>query len=253
MKLLARARRIMRFHVLGLVIPLLALSTPTSASAQIEHFAALTSSLNHLATQLDEVSFNLAGLTETQLANTRTQVCELFSSEVAGHVANAIDSSQKDIPTESGAESLIRVTMNGNEFSSFLSQEEEYLVGDNKLSLEAWNLVLLVATAQRGEIASINSAHRKEVARAKFSALTGNNFRAGRQLLCTDSHSPANNTSNATWLSWTWAAGELLVGSTMFFGNLVLVPEPTIKSVSMFFGGIITSNGYSELRELMPI
>jgi len=191
-------------------------------------------------------------MSDEYLASTRRGVCDELNSD-AGHdgVAAIIRYASEVVAEESGA--LQPIVRSGDEFTDFLRQEDQILESYG-LGEAARELALRLALAHRRWTATSNTETiRAAVART----LDPSRLQQGVTLLCAPDHSPANNVSHASWLSWTWAA-------TKFVGGLAIVGinasslfasaglSASFAAISGVLGAQALGSGINDLGTLLP-
>ena len=239
-----------------LLVGLMALTSATIARAQTndsmdQAIRPFIESFDSLASNFGEMGFEYLELQDEHIISWRTDICPGLVEAVRsdGSTASAFHSiSQETVRISKESEVLAQLpplAQNGDDFTRFLDNEEEYLSRLN-LSQNSRELVLQQAIRFRTHIANSTVP---EIS-ATMSTFSLEQLRGRVTVLCDESHSPAHNESTAGWKSWLWNGLELLGGTAVFAANLLADPEPITKAMSMYFGAIVAGNGYSGLSSL---
>ena len=240
-----------RLCALGLLIGLIGLTAPTAAQSQPtssirDTLSPFVHSFNRLSTELSEMRFEYSAIDDERIQNWRAMACgelmEIYN--VSGEVQQIININM--------ARQIPMIARNGDTFTTFLNQEKQLLtnserLGELRFSDDSWEIVLRQAIQFRLQIAT-STPHQVV---NTISEISIERLREGTVLLCDDAHSPARNESTAGWKTWLWHGLEVIGGTAVFLGNLLVNPEPNTKAMSMYLGTLVAGNGYSGLSALL--
>jgi len=235
----------MRF--VGLVVAIFPLIGSAQA-AEHDDIEPVVLSFNPLADRYAEVRFRFSDVSSDYWRTTRELVCQQLDTDVGRASVNAIANMVSE-STITGHGALQDTARNGDRFTDFLRQENEILASYG-FNNNARNLALHLAIAYRRPLATFSDSDRSIDRVTQF--LSAQNLAHGLTLLCSPSHSPTHNQSDAGWLTWGWAATKFLGGLAMVAANTLSgAATGPVAAMSVTLGGIMADSGYGDLEVLL--
>ncbi len=246
-----------RAFVIGLLLALAGIAHTPVVHAQSEDIhevlRSVLGSFNELSANFSEMYFRYDDLEDERIRGWRAMTCielqEIIDDRNTFTEALRVVSEEiiETVETNNSQAfgQLRGIAQEGDAFTEFINEEKAILT-EFDLSQNSWEIILQQAVGWRSSIVHATDQQIENT----VSSFSSDFFVDGVISLCDDNYSPEHNESTAGWKSWLWYGIEFIGGTTVFLGNLLADPEPTTKAMSMFFGGMVASNGYSGLSTL---
>lgn len=242
-------------YTMGLAVTMIGTSPSQAQTLDIDALTPVVGAFNLLADRSAERRFRYREMDDGYLRTTRNRVCETLQprQQNARRIADAAHEFVRSQTADQWRD-LVNTARNGDEFTRFLSQEEELLqnhrLQNARVSRNAREIVLHLAIAQRGVIVRLGP---QRLAARLERTLSSSNWMEGVTLLCSTDHSPADNESRANWWSWFYAAGKFLGGIAVTGVNTALAPHTggVTAALSTAVGVTVMRSGFSDLDTLI--